>query len=128
MGDFSIKTEPRTYGTSFLAPKTEPQTYWTSKNRTNLQTEPGSFQVYWELLTMLNPHFVAGEHGLFGNHKSEDIGTFFKWINFFYNLFIVFSIKSQFGYFFISMIFYIIKAYSPLSFSVLFINNPMQAM
>ena len=27
----------------------------------------------WELLTMLNPHFVAGEHGLFGCHKSEDI-------------------------------------------------------
>ena len=31
----------------------------------------------WELLTMLNPHFVAGEHGLFGGHKSEDIRTFF---------------------------------------------------
>ena len=30
----------------------------------------------WELLTMLNPHFVAGEHGLFGGHKSEDIRTF----------------------------------------------------
>ena len=27
---------------------------------------------------MLNPHFVAGEHGLFGGHKSEDIRTFFK--------------------------------------------------
>ena len=26
---------------------------------------------------MLNPHFVAGEHGLFGGHKSEDIRTFF---------------------------------------------------
>ena len=25
---------------------------------------------------MLNPHFVAGEHGLFGGHKSEDIRTF----------------------------------------------------
>ena len=31
----------------------------------------------WELLIMLNPHFVAGEHGLFGGHKSEDIRTFF---------------------------------------------------
>ena len=30
----------------------------------------------WEPLTMLNPQFVAGEHGLFGGHKSEDIGTF----------------------------------------------------
>ena len=27
----------------------------------------------WEPLTMLNPHFVAGEHRLFGGHKSEDI-------------------------------------------------------
>ena len=27
----------------------------------------------WEPLTMFNPHFVAGEHGLFGGHKSEDI-------------------------------------------------------
>ena len=26
---------------------------------------------------MLNPQFVAGEHGLFGGHKSEDIRTFF---------------------------------------------------
>ena len=26
---------------------------------------------------MLNPHFVAGEHGLFGAHKSEDIRTIF---------------------------------------------------
>ena len=24
---------------------------------------------------MLNPHFVAGEHGLFGAHESEDIRT-----------------------------------------------------
>ena len=31
----------------------------------------------WEPLTMLNPHFVAGEHRLFGGHKSEDIRTFF---------------------------------------------------
>ena len=30
----------------------------------------------WESLTMLNPHFVAGEHGLFGGHKSEDIRIF----------------------------------------------------
>ena len=30
----------------------------------------------WEPLTMLNPHFVAGEQGLFGGHKSEDIRTF----------------------------------------------------
>ena len=29
----------------------------------------------WEPLTMLNPHFVAGEHGLFGAHESEDIRT-----------------------------------------------------
>ena len=28
------------------------------------------------ILTILNPHFVAGEHGLFGGHKSEDIRTF----------------------------------------------------
>ena len=27
---------------------------------------------------MLNPHFVAGEHGLFGGHKSENIRTFFE--------------------------------------------------
>ena len=26
---------------------------------------------------MLNPQFVAGKHGLFGGHKSEDIQTFF---------------------------------------------------
>ena len=26
---------------------------------------------------MLNPHFVAGEQGFFGGHKSEDIRTFF---------------------------------------------------
>ena len=32
----------------------------------------------WEPLTMLNPQFVAGEHGLFGGHKSEDIRTFFS--------------------------------------------------
>ena len=31
----------------------------------------------WEPLTMLNPHFVAGEHGLFGGHESEDIRTIF---------------------------------------------------
>ena len=31
----------------------------------------------WELLTMLNPHFVAREQGLFGGHKLEDIRTFF---------------------------------------------------
>ena len=30
-----------------------------------------------EPLTMLNPQVVAGEHGLFGGHKSEDIRTFF---------------------------------------------------
>ena len=29
----------------------------------------------WEPSTMLNPHFVAGEHGLFGAHESEDIRT-----------------------------------------------------
>ena len=27
----------------------------------------------WEPLTMLNPHFVAGEHGLFGAHKPNII-------------------------------------------------------
>ena len=26
---------------------------------------------------MLNPHFVAGEHCLFGAHESEDIRTIF---------------------------------------------------
>ena len=26
---------------------------------------------------MLNPQFVAGEHGLFGGHESEDIRTIF---------------------------------------------------
>ena len=26
---------------------------------------------------MLIPQFVAGEHGLFGGHESEDIQTFF---------------------------------------------------
>ena len=31
----------------------------------------------WEPLAMLNLQFVAGEHGLFGGHKSEDIRTFF---------------------------------------------------
>merc|ERR1712235_57307 len=31
----------------------------------------------WQPLTMLNPQFVAGEHGLFGGHKSEDIRTLF---------------------------------------------------
>ena len=29
----------------------------------------------WEPLTMLNPHFVAGEHGLFEARESEDIWT-----------------------------------------------------
>ena len=29
----------------------------------------------WEPPTILNPHFVAGEHGLFGAHESEDIRT-----------------------------------------------------
>ena len=28
---------------------------------------------------MLNPQFVAREHGLFGGHKSEDIRTFFSY-------------------------------------------------
>ena len=31
----------------------------------------------WETLTMLNPQFVAGEHGLFGGHESKDIQTIF---------------------------------------------------
>ena len=30
----------------------------------------------WEPLTMLNPQFVAGEHGLFGGHKSEDTHSY----------------------------------------------------
>ena len=30
---------------------------------------------------MLNPQFVAGEHGLFGGHGSEDIRTFLKTIS-----------------------------------------------
>ena len=30
-----------------------------------------------EPLTMLNPHFVAGEHGSFWGHESEDIRTIF---------------------------------------------------
>ena len=34
----------------------------------------------WEPLTMLNPQFVAGEHGLFGGHESEDIPTIFQHI------------------------------------------------
>ena len=29
----------------------------------------------WETLTMLNPRFVAGEHGLFGSHESKYIQT-----------------------------------------------------
>ena len=32
----------------------------------------------WEPLSMLNLHFVAGEHGLFGGHESEDIRTIFS--------------------------------------------------
>ena len=32
----------------------------------------------WEPLTMLNPHFLAGEHGLFGGHDSKDIQTIFS--------------------------------------------------
>ena len=31
-----------------------------------------------EQLTIRNPHFVAGEHGLFGGHESEDIRTIFS--------------------------------------------------
>ena len=27
---------------------------------------------------MLNPHFLAGEHGLFGGHDSKDIQTIFS--------------------------------------------------
>ena len=33
----------------------------------------------WEPLIMLNPHFVAWEHGLFGGHESEDIWTIFQY-------------------------------------------------
>ena len=36
---------------------------------------------------MLNPQFVAGEHGLFGGHKSEDIRTFFLLISYLHTLF-----------------------------------------
>ena len=35
---------------------------------------------------MLNPQFVAEEHGLFGGHKSEDIRTFFEYISSFASL------------------------------------------
>ena len=49
----------------------------------------------WELLTMLNPHFVVGEHGL-GGHKSEDIRTFYFCQDFFipykYILYYIFPI------------------------------------
>ena len=31
----------------------------------------------WEPLTMLKPHFVAGEHGLFGAHESKDIRSIY---------------------------------------------------
>ena len=31
----------------------------------------------WETLTMLNPQLVAGKHGFFGDHESEDIRTIF---------------------------------------------------
>ena len=34
----------------------------------------------WEPLTMLNPHFVAGEHCLFGVLESEDIPSIFQHI------------------------------------------------
>ena len=35
----------------------------------------------WEILTLLNLQLVvAGEHGLFGGHESEDIWTIFFWI------------------------------------------------
>ena len=31
----------------------------------------------FKLKTLVIPQFVAGEHGLFGGHKSEDIRTFY---------------------------------------------------
>ena len=31
----------------------------------------------WELLSMLNLHFVAGEHGFFWGNESKDIRTIF---------------------------------------------------
>ena len=34
----------------------------------------------WEILTLLNLQWVAGEHGLFGGHESEGIWTIFFWI------------------------------------------------
>ena len=43
---------------------------------------------------MLNPHFVAGEHGLFGAHESEDILTIFlfeTWLYFLQYFTTVFS-------------------------------------
>ena len=48
---------------------------------------------YWEPLTMLNPQFVAGEHGLFGGHKSEDVRTFLFLILFFSCHYILFFKK-----------------------------------
>ena len=33
---------------------------------------------------MLIPQFVAGEHGLFGGHKSKDIRTIFYYISILY--------------------------------------------
>ena len=33
----------------------------------------------WEPLSMFNLHFVAGEHGLFGGHESEDIRNISIW-------------------------------------------------
>ena len=38
----------------------------------------GWAQLILQPLTMLNPHCVAGEHGLFGAHESEDIRTIWK--------------------------------------------------
>ena len=46
-------------------------------------------------LTMLNPQFVAGEHGLFGGHKSEDIRTFFEFSLGNKTLLLTISLKGQ---------------------------------
>ena len=37
----------------------------------------GQTMLIVQLVTMLTPQLVNGEHGLFGGHESEDIRTFF---------------------------------------------------
>ena len=35
--------------------------------------------LFYIILTMLIPQFIAGEHGLFGDHESEDIRSILFW-------------------------------------------------